>query len=137
VQGLVIFLVTLVVGFRPEITPALLFAPLVMFLMCMLFTALGTAIASRLNDMQAFPLVMNFLVMPMFFLSGALFPVDQLPRALAIAVRLNPVSYGVDGMRATLINVNHFGLSVDILALALTASVVIVIGALLFNKIEA
>lgn len=137
IQGVVIFLVTLIVGFRPEITSQLIFVPLVMFLICMLFTALGTAIASRLNDMQAFPLVMNFLIMPMFFLSGALFPVDQLPKALSVVVRLNPVSYGVDGMRSALVGMGHFGLTLDILVLAVVSALCVVIGAFLFNRIEA
>jgi len=134
VQGLVIFTITLFIGFHPEVTPALLAAPLVMFLICMLFTALGTAIASRLNDMQAFPLVMNFLIMPMFFLSGALFPVDQLPRALGIVVRLNPVSYGVDGMRSALVHLGHFGLSLDILVLSIIAMLCLSLGAYLFKR---
>lgn len=137
VQGVVITLITLLVGFRPEMTPALLAAPFIMFLICMLFTALGTAIASRLNDMQAFPLVMNFLIMPMFFLSGALFPVDQLPEALLIVVRVNPVSYGVDGMRSSLIGLGHFGLTLDLAVLAVVGALTIAIGAYLFNGIEA
>ena len=136
-QGIVIFTITLFIGFHPVVTPTLFFAPLVMFLICMLFTALGTAIASRLNDMQAFPLVMNFLIMPMFFLSGALFPVDQLPRALGIVVRLNPVSYGVDGMRSTLIHLGHFGLGLDILVLSVVGALCVTLGAYLFNGIEA
>lgn len=137
IQGVVIFCVTLVVGFRPEISGSLMFVPFVMFLLCMLFTALGTAIASRLNDMQAFPLVMNFLIMPMFFLSGALFPVDQLPKALAFVVRLNPVSYGVDGMRTALVHMGHFGITLDLLVLSVVAVACVWLGAFLFNKIEA
>jgi ABC-2 type transport system permease protein len=136
-QGVIITLITLLVGFRPEVTPLLFVVPIIMFLVCMLFTALGTAIASRLNDMQAFPLVMNFLIMPMFFLSGALFPVDQLPKPLLIVVRLNPVSYGVDGMRSSLIGLGHFGLTLDLLVLAIVGALVIALGAYLFNGIEA
>ena len=136
-QGLAIFLVTLLVGFHPHVGPLLVFAPLIMFLICMLFTALGTAIASRLDDMNAFPLVMNLLIMPLFFLSGALFPVDQLPKALAVVVQLNPVSYGVDGMRMALIHTSHFGLTLDIALLTVAASLCIALGAFLFNGIEA
>ncbi len=136
-QGFIIFLITLLVGFRPELSSQLIFAPLVMFLMCMLFTALGTAIASRLDDMQAFPLVMNFLIMPMFFLSGALFPVDQLPKALALVVKLNPVSYGVDGMRVTLVHLGHFGLTLDLIMLTAVGTLCVAVGTLLFNRIEA
>ena len=46
-----------------------------------MFAALGTAIGSALENMQGFQLIMNFLVMPIFFLSGALFPLNNLPAA--------------------------------------------------------
>lgn len=136
-QGVIIFLITLLIGFRPEITPVLFLAPIIMFFICVLFTALGTAIASKLDDMQAFPLVMNFLIMPLFFLSGALFPVEQLPKALMIIVRINPLSYGVDGMRASLINVQHFGFMLDFTVLFAVTGLCIALGAYFFNRIEA
>jgi ABC-2 type transport system permease protein len=137
IQGLFVFLLTLLIGFRPEVSPLLLLAPVIMLLFAILFTALGTAIASRLNDMQAFPLVMNFLIMPMFFLSGALFPVDGLPAALKFVVQLNPVSYGVDGLRIAMIHVGHFSLVVDLMVLSVVAAGCIALGAFLFKRIEA
>lgn len=136
-QGFVVFLVTLLIGFHPASIGMILYSFLFMFLIALLFTAFGTAIASRIDDMQAFPLVMNFLVMPTFFLSGALFPVNQLPATLAFVVRLNPLSYGVDAVRGTLVGLAHFGLATDLAVLVASASVAIVIGAYLFEKIEA
>ena len=59
--------------------------------------------------MQGFQLIMNFLVMPIFFLSGALFPLADLPPALAVVTRLDPLTYGIDGLRGALIGVSHFG----------------------------
>ncbi len=137
IQGLLIFLITLLIGFRPEVTPSLFLAPIIMFFICVLFAALGTAIASKLDDMQAFPLVMNFLIMPLFFLSGALFPIDQLPKALMVVVRLNPLSYGVDGMRLSLTHVGHFSFMLDFTVLAVVTASCITLGAYLFNRIEA
>ena len=69
-QGLVVFLLTLIIGFRPANWLMLPLALIAMFLTALLFTSLGMAIASRMSDMHAFPLIMNFLVMPLFFLSG-------------------------------------------------------------------
>ena len=66
-------------------------ALLFMALIAIVFAALGTAIGSTLKDMQGFQLIMNFLVMPIFFLSGALFPLANLPTALAVATRLDPL----------------------------------------------
>ena len=71
--------ICLLAGFRPVSCALLPLALVFMVLIALLFTALGTAIASVLEDMQGFQLIMNFLVMPLFFLSGALFPVQGLP----------------------------------------------------------
>ena len=136
-QGFLVFLVTLFLGFHPGNIGIIFVSLFFMFLIALLFTAFGTAIASRIDDMQAFPLVMNFLTMPMFFLSGALFPINQLPAALAFVVHLNPLSYGVDAVRGSLVGLAHFGLSLDLGVLSLCALITISVGAYLFKKIEA
>jgi len=136
-QGLLVFLVTLAVGFRPKSIPMILVAFGFMFIIAVLFTAVGTGIASRLNDMQAFPLVMNFLIMPLFFLSGALFPVDQLPKALKFVAYLDPVSYGVDAVRAALVGIGHFGFATDLTVLTAVTVVALAVGSLMFEHLEA
>jgi ABC-2 type transport system permease protein len=107
-----------------------------MTLIAVVFCAFGTAIGSRLENMQAFPLVMNFLMMPLFFLSGALFPLEGLPRALQAITAINPLSYGVDGLRASLIDMAHFGLATDLTVLAAVGAVFIGLGAYSFSKIQ-
>lgn len=136
-QGIIVFVVTLFFGFRPENAFGFLLALIFMILIGTLFTALGTAIASKLQDMQGFQLIMNFLIMPIFFLSGALFPLDGLPKALSFVTRINPLAYGVDGLRGTLISQSHFGVGVDLVVLSIITVVVLWIGAILFSKIEA
>ena len=102
----------------------------------MVFAALGTAIGSTLQNMQGFQLVMNFLVMPIFFLSGALFPLDGLPAALAVVTRLDPLTYGIDGLRGTLIGLTHFGVSTDIAVPGVVAAAFIALGAHAFSRIQ-
>ncbi len=70
-----------------------------MFLLAFAMTSLGIAVASRLKSMEGFQMVMNFLLMPMLFLSGALFPLQGLPGWLTVLTRLDPASYGVDPLR--------------------------------------
>jgi ABC-2 type transport system permease protein len=135
-QGLLIFVVSLVAGFRPTGLLALPVALLVLALTAVVFAALGTAIGSTLKDMQGFQLVMNFMVMPIFFLSGALYPLANLPKALALLTRVDPLTYGVDGVRGALIGVTHFGVTVDVLVLAFVAVVLLGVGAWRFSKIE-
>jgi ABC-2 type transport system permease protein len=135
-QGIIILVLSFLVGFRLENLLLLPLALVFIFLIALLFTALGTAIASVLEDMQGFQLIMNFLVMPLFFLSGALFPLEGLPPFLEIIARADPLSYGVDGLRGALVNNAHFGLTPDFLILSIITAVILLIGSYLFSKIQ-
>ncbi len=86
--------------------------------------------------MQGFQLVMNFMVMPIFFLSGALYPLSNLPKALALLTRIDPLTYGVDGVRGALIGSTHFGVATDVAALSIVAALLLGFGAWRFSKIE-
>jgi ABC-2 type transport system permease protein len=136
IQGTLVLAVCLVAGFRPHSLAAMPLAFLFMALIAIVFTALGTAIGSSLRDMQGFQLIMNFLVMPIFFLSGALFPLANLPTALAVATSVDPLSYGIDGLRGALIDQWHFGVAADLAVLALVASGFIALGAWAFSRIQ-
>jgi len=136
IQGVVVFLLSMIVGFRPTDRSMIIVGFVFMFLIALLFTALGTAIASKLEDMQWFQLIMNFIVMPIFFLSGSIFPLDGLSSVLTYIVKFNPLSYGVDGVRWALTGVSSFGLGVDFLVLACVTFIVTLIGSYLFSKIE-
>lgn len=135
-QGAVIFCLTLLVGYRPGNIALLPFALITMFLIALFFTALGTAIASMLQDFQGFQLIMSFLVMPLFFLSGALFPLNNLPTVLSIITKIDPLTYGVDALRGFLIQQAHFNLGFDLGVLLLLSFIFLSLGSYLFSKIE-
>ena len=107
-----------------------------MVLIALLFAALGMAIGSGLQDMQGFQLIMNFLVMPIFFLSGALFPLNGLPVAMSYVTKIDPLSYGIDGMRNVLLGKSAFDPRLDFAVLVVLGCVLLVFGAHRFNKIE-
>jgi ABC-2 type transport system permease protein len=136
IQGLIVFVFCLIAGFRVQSYGLLPVAAVFMFLIALLFTAVGTAVGSLIEDMQAFPLIMNFLVMPMFFFSGALFPVRNLNALLDAVLRLNPLTYGVDGLRGALSHGFAFGLGPDFILLALATAILLVVGNYFFSKIE-
>jgi|SRR5215813_3953130 len=135
-QGLLIFVVCFIAGFRPNSLVSIPLAIAFMVLIAIVFAALGTVIGSSLKDMQGFQLVMNFLVMPIFFLSGALYPLSNLPKVLAMLTRLDPLTYGVDGVRTILIGVTHFGATRDAAVLISVAVILMCAGAWRFSKIE-
>jgi ABC-2 type transport system permease protein len=136
IQGCLIALVCVIAGFRPVSIAVVPLALVFMILIATVFGALGTGIGSMLQDMQGFQLIMNFLVLPIFFLSGALFPLTDLPLALAIVTRLDPLAYGVDGLRATLLGASHFGAPVDLAVLVVVAVVFLAGGARQFSRIQ-
>ncbi len=135
-QGVIVFLIATAAGFRPVNLWLLPGALLIMLLIALLFTALGTAIASLLDDMQGFQLIINFLVMPLFFLSGALFPLQGLPSALVLVARIDPLSYGIDALRILLVNLGHFGLMTDVLVLSGITVLLLAAGSYFFSKIQ-
>lgn len=136
IQGIIVLLLALVPGFRPYNWALVFPAIIVMLLVGTMFTALGTAIASQLEDMQGFQLIMNFLVMPLFFLSGALFPLTGLPNFLIIITRFDPLSYGIDAFRILLSNAGRYSLGLDVFVLAVITLIFLSIGSYLFSKIQ-
>src|SRR5881397_3989545 len=94
-QGLLVAVVCFAAGFRVVNWATVPLAFLFMLLIACAFSALGTSIGSVLENMQGFQLIMNFLVMPIFFLSGALYPLNNLPGVLSLVTRLDPLAYGV------------------------------------------
>jgi ABC-2 type transport system permease protein len=136
IQGCLVLAMTLVIGFRPESWALIVPAALVMAVVAIMFTAFGTAVGATLRDMQGFQLIMNFIVMPIFFLSGALFPLSGLPEAMAIVVRANPLAYGIDALRSFLIGASQFPLPLDIGIVLVVALALMGVGSYFFTRIE-
>ena len=135
-QGLLIVIVCLLAGFRPAHLSALPLAFSFMALIAVVFAGLGMVIGSSLQNMQGFQLIMNFLVLPIFFLSGALYPLSNLPAALAAVTRVDPLTYGIDGLRGALIGAGHFGAATDAIVLSVVAVLFLMLGARAFSRIQ-
>lgn len=134
----VILLIALIVGGLVEADPLGIVLTLAfMFLISAAFVSLGIAFASRMTDPHGFTLVMNFLIMPVFFLSGSLFPLENLPKWLNVLTRLNPLTYGVDGMRSALGGPAQFPLFLDFAVLLGFWACTTAAGAILFRRMPA
>ncbi|MBN1275514.1 ABC transporter permease [Candidatus Woesearchaeota archaeon] len=135
-QGIVVLCLSLLFGYRPASVGSVLLGLVFMTLIALLFASFGIAIASKMRDMHGFQLIMNFLIMPIFFLSGALFPLDGLPKAIGTVTTLDPLTYGVDGLRGALTGLNHYSLLLDLGVMAALVIITTLIGAYLFSKVE-
>jgi ABC-2 type transport system permease protein len=136
IQGLLVMSICVLAGFRPAHLMAIPIAIGFMILIALLFAALGMAIGSGLQDMQGFQLIMNFLVLPIYFLSGALFPLTGLPIVLSLITKADPLAYGIDGMRSVLLGHSAFDPRIDLGVLLVIGAIFIVFGAYRFSKIE-
>jgi len=107
IQGLILLVLAPFVGVTLDVLTVVEVVVLV-FVLSFGLSAMGVALASAMRSMQGFQVVMNFLMMPMFFLSGALFPLVGLPGWMTVLTRLNPASYGIDPIRRVLLGASGF-----------------------------
>lgn len=137
IQGVIVFVVSLGLGFRPYSWANIPIAFVVLILMALALTSFGAGLASMVQDFQGFQGINNFLVFPLFFLSSALYPLNNVPDALRIAATLNPVSYMVDFLRYMLINQTHFGVWKDLTVVFVVLVLCVAFAVNRFNRIEA
>jgi ABC-2 type transport system permease protein len=98
--------------------------------------SIGLILGSFMESPEGFNLIVSFLVFPLFFLSGALFPIDNLPSWLRAFTTLNPVTYAVDGMRGVMLGMSTFPVIMDFGVLLGFAVVMIVIGSIAFSRMK-
>lgn len=135
IQGILILVLSLFIGLSLQSPAGFLIALLFMALIGISFTAFGIAIASRMEDMHGFQLIMNFVVFPIFGLSGALFPISSLPGWLGPVTLLDPLTYGVEGIRYGLTGVSQVSPVTCLAVIGGFTLATTVIGAYLFRKI--
>jgi len=135
-QGFFIMIPALVIGLKVPDPAGFLVALLFMVLIGIGFTAFGIALASRMEDMTGFQLIMNFVIFPIFGLSGALFPISSLPAWIAPLTLIDPLTYGVEGMRYGLTGVSQINPQVCLAVSGGFCIATAVAGAYLFRKIQ-
>ena len=136
IQALLILAISYIMGFKVGSISSVFLALLFMALIAATFLGLGLIFASKMKDIQGFSIVMNFVIFPLFFLSGALYPLENFPAWLRIISKIDPLTYGVDGLRGALIGVSSSPIIMNILLLVVFSTVMIVLGAYFFEKSE-
>jgi len=135
IQGTIILILAPLVNVPIVWYKVILLIP-VMFLISFALVGIGIVIASRMTSFEGFGTIMNFLVMPMFFLSGAMFPISGLPSWLKTAIVINPLSYGVDLLRTIILGISNFPIILDCGFLLAFGSAAIFFAILFFNRGE-
>lgn len=135
-QSVLIVIISLFIGFHPMITSATPMALVFMILIAGTFISLGLVFGSIINDFQGFQLVTNFVTLPLFFLSNAIFPLSSLPWYVQDISYANPLSYGIDGIRGALTGTSAYPMALDFVVMIAFFAVMIVIAAYAFNKTD-
>jgi len=112
---------------------------LLMALVALAITSLGLLVASFLTSLEGFNVIMNFIILPMFFLSGALYPLSALPFFIRVFSYINPLSYGVDSFKHILLPAAgrlsaEFPLYLDIIFVSVFAVIMTFSSALAFER---
>lgn len=136
IQAFFILIISFLMGFRPISFLNFLLTFLIMVLISAGFLGLGLIFASIFRDIQGFGVIVQLFIMPLFFLSGALFPISNLPSFLRYLCFLDPLTYGVEGLRYTLLGSSYFSLPVILIFLTLFFLIATFLGAYLFEKSE-
>ncbi len=136
-QGLLVFVISLGIGFRPYNWAMLAVVILILGLLATALTSFSSGVGAFVNDFQGFQAINQFLILPLYFLSGALYPLNNVPTVLRIIADINPISYVVDALRAALINQSHYGYTKDFLVLGITVVIMVLFGVYRFRRIEA
>ncbi|WP_292469754.1 ABC transporter permease [Methanolobus sp.] len=136
IQGFIILVLSLFLGLDISSISGFGIAVIFMLLIGVSFTAFGIAIASRMDDMHGFQLIMNFVIFPIFGLSGALFPIDSLPAGVRFLTLLDPLTYGVEGIRYGLLGSSQIDPGISFAVLSGFTVLMVVVGSYLFRKIS-
>jgi ABC-2 type transport system permease protein len=135
-QGVLILVISVIIGFKVISLFSVLISLIFMMLISVTFLGLGLIFASKMRDMQGFSIVMNFVMFPLFFLSGALYPIENLPVWLRVLSYLDPLTYGVDGIRGVLVGVSSFPTVINLVAMMGFSVLMIILGAYFFERSE-
>lgn len=136
IQAVLILAISYIMGFKIINISSIFLAIVFMILIAVTFLGLGLIFASKMRDMQGFSIVMNFVIFPLFFLSGALYPLENFPVWLRYISKIDPLTYGVDGLRAALIGVSSFSIFYNFIFMVIFSLVMILLGAYFFEKSE-
>jgi ABC-2 type transport system permease protein len=135
IQGMIVFSLGFIIGIKITLPMVMIVVPL-MLLITLGFVCIGLTLASFMNSLESYGTIMTFVNLPMFFLSGALFPVNNLPSWLQWAVYINPLYYDVEAMRTVILSSIYTSPSpyyINILIILVFDGIMIIVGTSAFS----
>ena len=140
IQGILLFAISFVFGFTlqpfPLYVPVLRILGMLLFMVfiALIFLSLGLSFAVNMRDAEGFQLIMNFVIFPLFFLSGSISPIQNLPIFIRIFSYMDPLTYAIDGMRSVLIKSSMFPVSFDLLVCIIISLLMVALASYFFER---
>jgi ABC-2 type transport system permease protein len=135
IQGAAMLILGFALGIRFSLL-SLLFSFLFMFILASALVSLGLIIGGNMTSVEGFQLISSFLIFPMFFFSGALFPINNLPSYFMLVTAIDPVTYAVDGLRGLMLGTSQLPIALNLLVLTGFAAVMVAIGTWTFKHLN-
>lgn len=138
-NAFIVLIIVIAFGVIPLSTLTIFSLAETVFFMAMIaaiFVAIGLIIASYINNIEGFQVIINFLVMPLFFLSGAIFPLTSAPLWMKGVSYIDPLQYGVDGMRGAMVGVHAFPIYIDAIVVIVVALALVAISDHAFRRMQ-
>lgn len=136
IQGLIVLLISLLLGVSINVSLLLLLAFAIMLLTSFVAIGIGLIIASKMQSIEGFQFIVSLFIFPLLFLASPFSPLESLPSVLKTVAFVDPMTYGIDGLRATLIGFSYFPVYISLSVLLALSIVTMFIGSYLFSKSE-
>jgi len=133
IQGMIILIFAPAVGIKLSFL-MIIKAFFTMYFIALTMSAFGIVIAARMQSMQGFQFVSNFIVMPLFFLSGAIYPLRGVPNWLAKLAAIDPLAYGIDLLKHVFLSYHEYSLAMDLWVMFAFCALFLFLGVVLFKQ---
>lgn len=136
VQAAILLVIGLTIGINMDVI-SLVQTVIIVLLLSFSLTSVGLAIGSYIESLEGFQLIISFVVFPLFFLSGALFPLKSLPLWLLLLSAIDPATYAVDSLRAAILGISSYSFSIDVVVLLVFTIILAIFGSYSFRRMKA
>jgi len=136
IQGLIVLFIAVFLGVSIQFSLSLILAFVFMVLISFIAIGIGLIIASKMESIEGFQFIVSLLILPLLFLSSPFSTLEALPLWLRTIAFIDPITYGVDGLRATLIGYSYFPVYISLTVLVILSVVLMGLGSYFFSKSE-
>ncbi|MEM5781685.1 MAG: ABC transporter permease [Candidatus Aenigmatarchaeota archaeon] len=136
IQGFIVLFIALLLGINVNLSLLLILAPIFMLLTSFVAIGIGLIIASKMQSIEGFQFIVSLFIFPLLFLASPFTPLGSLPEPLKSIAFVDPITYGIDGLRATLVGFSFFPIYISLAVLVVLSFITMGLGSYLFNKSE-